>query len=90
MYAIQNSEPGLLLLREWSKLKLDPNASVCFDIPGGSEKRKQEATDLEPLRFNVAPADTDADADAEPEDCRTPAGGKAVCWRNFCIRLWAV
>ena len=38
---------------------MDPNASVCFDIPGGSEKRKREATDLDPLRFDVAPVDTD-------------------------------
>ena len=26
----------------------------------------------------------------EQDDCRTPAGGKSVCWRKFCISLWAV
>ena len=26
----------------------------------------------------------------EPDDCRSPAGGKAVCWRKVFIRSWAV
>ena len=33
-YAIRNSEPGSLLVED-SKLKMDSNTSVYFDIPGG-------------------------------------------------------
>ena len=35
-------------LVEDSKLKMDPNAPVCFDIPGnpGGHKRRREAADL--------------------------------------------
>ena len=46
----------------------DPDAPVCFDIPGGHKKRR-EAADLDPdatTRLSVAaPADSDADADAD-------------------------
>ena len=46
-YAIRNSEPGSLLVED-SKLKMDSNTSVCFDIPGGRKDRRREAADLGP------------------------------------------
>ena len=56
----------------WSKLNKDPNASVCFDIPGGRKNRRREAADLDPeapmRRSDAAPADRDADADADIAD----------------------
>ena len=38
--AIRNLEPGSLLVED-SKLKMDPNASVCFDIPGSRKKGRR-------------------------------------------------
>ena len=70
-HVIRNLEPGSLLVED-SKLKIDPNASVCFDIPGGSKNRMREAADLGPdvlmLCSNVAPVDKDAYADADFAD----------------------
>ena len=70
-YAIRNSEPGSLLVED-SKLKMDSNTSVCFDIPGGRKERRREAADLGPnvpmLCSDAAPADKDADAVADTAD----------------------
>ena len=70
-YAIRNSEPGSLLVED-SKLKMDPNASVCFDIPGGLKSRRRAAADLGPdvpmLCSDASPADKDADADGDTAD----------------------
>ena len=70
-YAIRNSEPGSLLVED-SKLKMDSNTSVCFDIPGGRKDRRREAADLGPdapmLCSDAAPADKDADAVADTAD----------------------
>ena len=61
-HAIQNSEPGSLLVED-SKLKMDPNASVCFDNPGCRKNRRREAADLgldaPMLCSNAVPADKD-------------------------------
>ena len=54
---------------------------MCFDIPGGRKKRRQDATDLNPdvlmLRSDATPADTDADADTDAADSYTYADSYA-------------
>ena len=63
-YAIRNSEPGSLLVED-SKLKMDSNTSVCFDIPGGRKDRRRDlGQDAPMLCSDAAPADKDADAAA--------------------------
>ena len=42
-HAIRNSEPGSLLVED-SKLKMDPNASVCFDIFWRPKKQKETSS----------------------------------------------
>ena len=69
-HAIQNSEPGTLLVEDSpAKLKMEPNASVCFDIPGCCKNRRREAADLDlhapMLCSDAAPAGAGADADAD-------------------------
>ena len=39
--AIRNSEPGSLLVKD-PKLKMDPNASLCFDIPCCRKNRREK------------------------------------------------
>ena len=73
-HVIRNSEPGsLLAVVKDSKLKMDPNVFVCFDIPGSRKNRRREAADLGSdapmLCSDAAPADSkDADADADNAD----------------------
>ena len=57
---------------EDSKLKMDSNTSVCFDIPGSRKDRRREAADLGqdvPMLCSDAElADKDADAVADTAD----------------------